>query len=92
MTPFNMAFGMNAILPIEFLVPTLRVAKKLQWDGHELSQRLDKLQKSDKTERHREKKGKQAQIQREYSSRAKSKPYQWYNRSFQVSEFELQSR
>ena len=40
---------MNAILPIEFLVPTLRVAKKLQWDGHELSQRLDELEKLDKT-------------------------------------------
>ena len=48
-TPFNLAFGMNAILPIEFLVPTLRVAKQLQWDGHELSQRLDKLEKLHET-------------------------------------------
>ena len=49
-TLFNLAFGMNAILPIEFLVPTLRVAnKQLQWDGHKLSQRLDKLEKLDDT-------------------------------------------
>ena len=48
-TPFNLAFGMNVILPIEFLVPTLRIAKQLQWDGHELSQWLDKLEKLDET-------------------------------------------
>ena len=28
-TPFNLVFGLDAILPIEFLVPTLRVAKSL---------------------------------------------------------------
>ena len=26
-TPFNMVFGLDTILPIEFLIPTLRVAK-----------------------------------------------------------------
>ena len=26
-TPFNLVFGLDAILPIEFLIPTLRVAK-----------------------------------------------------------------
>ena len=36
-TPFNMVFGLNAVLPIEFLIPTLRVAKELQWTGHEWS-------------------------------------------------------
>ena len=35
---------MNAILPIEFLLPTLRIAKKLEWTGHELSERLDELE------------------------------------------------
>ena len=36
-TPFKLIYGLNAILPIEFLVPTLRVAKDLNWTGHELS-------------------------------------------------------
>lgn len=35
-TPFNMVFGLDAILPMEFLIPTLRVAKSLEWTGHEL--------------------------------------------------------
>ena len=30
-TPFNMVFGLDAILPIEFLIPTLRVTKELEW-------------------------------------------------------------
>ena len=30
-TPFNLVFGLNAILPIEFLLPTLRIAKQLEW-------------------------------------------------------------
>ena len=29
---FNLVYGLDAILPIEFLVPTLRVATSLQWD------------------------------------------------------------
>ena len=29
-TPFNLVFGLDAILPIEFLIPTLRVAQELQ--------------------------------------------------------------
>ena len=29
MTPFNMVFSLNAILPMEFLIPTLGVAKEL---------------------------------------------------------------
>ena len=37
-TPFELVFGLNTILPIEFLVPTLRVAKELNWTGHELSE------------------------------------------------------
>ena len=46
-TPFNLVFGLDAILPIEFLIPTLRVAKELEWTGHELSERLDDLEKLD---------------------------------------------
>ena len=48
-TPFNMVFGLDAILPMEFLTPTLRVAKNLEWNGHELTERLDKLEKLDET-------------------------------------------
>ena len=48
-TPFELTYGLNAILPIEFLVPTLRVAKELEWTGHELSSRVDELEKLDET-------------------------------------------
>ena len=33
-TPFNMVFGLDAILPMEFSLPTLRVAQILNWTGH----------------------------------------------------------
>ena len=46
-TPFNLVFGLNAILPIEFLIPTLRVAKQMEWTGHELSKRIDDLERLD---------------------------------------------
>ena len=46
-TPFNLVFGLDAILPMEFLIPTLRVAKELEWTGHEFSQRLDQLEQLD---------------------------------------------
>ena len=44
-----MVFGLDAILPMEFLLPTLRVAQTLNWNGHELSERLEDLEKLDKT-------------------------------------------
>ena len=47
--PFNMVFGLDAILSMEFLVPILRVAKELNWTGHNLSERLEDLEKLDKT-------------------------------------------
>ena len=43
-TPFNMVFGLDVILPMEFLVPTLRVAKYLEWTSHELSHIIDELE------------------------------------------------
>ena len=46
-TPFNLVFGLDAILPMEFLIPTLRVAKDLEWTGHELSHRIDELEQLD---------------------------------------------
>ena len=42
-----MVFGLDAILPIEFLIPTLRVAKELEWTGHKLSNRLTELEQLD---------------------------------------------
>ena len=47
--PFNLVFGLDAILPIEFLIPTLRVAQGLQWIGHELSDRIEDLEQLDET-------------------------------------------
>ena len=46
-TPFNLVFGLDAILPIEFLIPTLRVARELEWTGHDLSERLHELEELD---------------------------------------------
>ena len=46
-TPFNMVYGLDAILSMEFLLPTLRVAKELEWTGHELSDRLEDLEQLD---------------------------------------------
>ena len=48
-TPFNMVYGLEAILPMEFLIPTLRVARNLDWTRHELSTRLDELETLDET-------------------------------------------
>ena len=48
-TSFTMVFGLVAILPMEFLIPTLRVAKELNWTGHKLSERLENMEKLDKT-------------------------------------------
>ena len=42
-----MVFGLDAILPMEFLIPTLCVAKELNWTGHELFERLEDLEKLD---------------------------------------------
>lgn len=50
-TPFNLVFGLDAILPIEFLIPTLRVSTQLEWMEHELSDRVDKLEKLDEDRR-----------------------------------------
>ena len=40
---------MEAILPMEFLIPTLRVAQQLEWNGREFSNKLDKLERLDET-------------------------------------------
>ncbi|MCO5556627.1 hypothetical protein L7F22_010178 [Adiantum nelumboides] len=48
-TPFNMVYGIQAILLLEFLLPTFRVAKELEWTGHELSEQIEILEKLDET-------------------------------------------
>lgn len=40
---------MNAILPIDILLPTLWVAKDLERIGHELSKWIDELERLDET-------------------------------------------
>ena len=47
--PFNMVFSLNAILSMEFLIPTLHVAKKLNCTGNKLLEGLEDLTKLDKT-------------------------------------------
>ena len=42
-TPYELVYGLNAVLPIEFIMPTLRVATELQWDGLAMSNRLAEL-------------------------------------------------
>ncbi|MCO5577321.1 hypothetical protein L7F22_031149 [Adiantum nelumboides] len=46
-TPFELVYGLNAVLPIEFLLPTLRVAAELQWDGHAMSNGMNELEHLD---------------------------------------------
>ncbi|MCO5549982.1 hypothetical protein L7F22_003459 [Adiantum nelumboides] len=48
-TPFNLVFGLNAILPIEFLLPTLRIAKQLEWTRHEIFEWLNELERLGET-------------------------------------------
>ncbi|MCO5554910.1 hypothetical protein L7F22_008448 [Adiantum nelumboides] len=46
-TPFELVYGLNAVLPIKFLLPTLQVAAELQWDGHAMSNRMNELEHLD---------------------------------------------
>ena len=48
-TPFNLVFDPDAILPIVFLIPTLRIAQELKWTSHELSKHIEDLEKLDET-------------------------------------------
>ena len=47
--PFNMVYGFDAILPLEFQVPMLRVAQKIGWTVHEPSNNVEELKKLDET-------------------------------------------
>ena len=44
-----MVFELDAILPLEFLISTLRVAKYLEWIGHKLSNKVVELEHLEKT-------------------------------------------
>ena len=44
-----MVFGLDAILLLEFSLPTLRAAQSLNWTCHELSERLEELERLDET-------------------------------------------
>ena len=48
-TPFELVYGLNVVLPVAFLMPTLRTAAVLHWDNHALSHRLFELQNLDET-------------------------------------------
>ena len=42
-------FGLTAITPLDYLVPTLIVAHDLEWTGHELSAWIDELEALDES-------------------------------------------
>ena len=46
-TPFKLVYGLEAVMPWEFLVPSLRVAVAEKWDGHELADRIRILENLD---------------------------------------------
>lgn len=48
-TPYDLVFKLNAILPIEFSVPTLRVEKELHSIGHELFEEVEQLEELNET-------------------------------------------
>ena len=49
-TPFHLVYGLNAIFLIKFLVSTLRLSKDLEWMSHELSKRVNEIEKLDDTQ------------------------------------------
>ena len=48
-TTFKIAFGLDAILSLEFLLPTLWVAQSVNRIGHELFEWLEDLERLDET-------------------------------------------
>ena len=76
-TPFNLVSGLDAILPIEFLIPTLRVAQALQWTGHELSNRIEELEQLDET--------RLKAVEGMYAKKRRQK--RWHDRNLRTKEF-----
>ena len=49
-TPFRLTYGTEAILPVEFFVPSLRISLQERWEGKEAwTQRLVELERLSKT-------------------------------------------
>ncbi|RYA42775.1 DDE-type integrase/transposase/recombinase, partial [Enterobacter cloacae complex sp. GF14B] len=46
-TPFKMVYGQEAVMPWEFVIPSLRVASQEGWDGNPLVERLYILERLD---------------------------------------------
>ncbi|KAH7422317.1 hypothetical protein KP509_12G003200 [Ceratopteris richardii] len=46
---FQMVFGQNAVLSLDFLIPALKVAQEHEWNGHELSSRIFDLERLGET-------------------------------------------
>ena len=76
-TPFELVYGLNAVLPIEFLLPTLRVALELQWDGHTLSNRLAELEHLDEK--------RLTAVHAMYVKKRRRKA--WYDKNLRLQEF-----
>ena len=51
-TPFNLAFGLEAVMPMEFLVPILRVAVRERLTEEALTERLVDLKQLEETRLH----------------------------------------
>ena len=77
LTPFELVYGLNAILLIEFLMPTLRTAAALHWDGHAMPHRLSELQHLDET--------RLTAVHAMYVEKRKCKA--WHNKNLQLQEF-----
>ena len=48
-TPFKLVYGPKALLPIKFLVPSLRIAIQERWDGNTLRSCLENLERLTET-------------------------------------------
>ncbi|MCO5581470.1 hypothetical protein L7F22_035355 [Adiantum nelumboides] len=76
-TPFELVYGLNAVLPIKFLLPTLQVAIELQWDGHAMSNRMNELEHLDER--------RLTAIHAMYVEKRRRKA--WYDKNLRVQEF-----
>ena len=51
-TPFQLVYGLEAVNPMEFVVPNLRITSLMRWDDQEsLKHRLDSLNRLDEHRR-----------------------------------------
>ena len=48
-TPFQITYGQEAVMPVEYLVPSLRVAIQERWEENALVHHLEQLEKLDET-------------------------------------------